>query len=251
MSSYEGFLQAILAEPDDDTHRLVCADWLEEQGDADRAQFIRLQIEEWKETRGKWGPSRFNDQIMKLYWANRNRWIQSELPTWLHNEHYVEFRRGFAACINTTALRLVQKAEELWQAAPIEKLILRSAGGRVRQVAACPFLARSTELHLMNGVGDEDAIALASSPYLGRLEEVDLSCTKVGDAGAQALAACPGLAGLTKLDLHLTQIGDAGALAIADSPHLTKLEHLDLFCPRISHAVRQTIKQRLGKRVTI
>jgi uncharacterized protein (TIGR02996 family) len=44
MSKYEGFLQAILAEPDDETHRLVCADWLEEQGDEDRAEFIKQRL---------------------------------------------------------------------------------------------------------------------------------------------------------------------------------------------------------------
>lgn len=39
------FLKAICAEPEDDTPRLVYADWLDEQGDADRAEFIRVQCE--------------------------------------------------------------------------------------------------------------------------------------------------------------------------------------------------------------
>src|SRR5262245_44958530 len=41
------FLQAIRDVPDDDTPRLVYADWLEDQGKADslaRAEFIRVQI---------------------------------------------------------------------------------------------------------------------------------------------------------------------------------------------------------------
>jgi uncharacterized protein (TIGR02996 family) len=37
-------LAAALAAPADDAPRLVYADWLEEQGDGDRAEFIRLQI---------------------------------------------------------------------------------------------------------------------------------------------------------------------------------------------------------------
>jgi uncharacterized protein (TIGR02996 family) len=40
----EPFLSAICAAPDDDTPRLVFADWLQENGDPDRAEFIRLQI---------------------------------------------------------------------------------------------------------------------------------------------------------------------------------------------------------------
>ena len=38
----EAFLQAILEQPDDDTPRLIYADWLEEQGDP-RGEFIRIQ----------------------------------------------------------------------------------------------------------------------------------------------------------------------------------------------------------------
>jgi uncharacterized protein (TIGR02996 family) len=40
-----GFLSTILDNPDDDTPRLVCADWLDEQGENARAEFIRVQCE--------------------------------------------------------------------------------------------------------------------------------------------------------------------------------------------------------------
>jgi uncharacterized protein (TIGR02996 family) len=40
----DAFLQAILESPDDDTPRLVYADWLDEYGETDRAEFIRVQI---------------------------------------------------------------------------------------------------------------------------------------------------------------------------------------------------------------
>lgn len=39
------FLKAIVANPDDDLPRLVYADWLDERGEYDRAEFIRVQIE--------------------------------------------------------------------------------------------------------------------------------------------------------------------------------------------------------------
>src|SRR4051812_3913176 len=41
--SERAFLDAIIAEPDEDAHRLVFADWLEEHGQSDRAEFIRTQ----------------------------------------------------------------------------------------------------------------------------------------------------------------------------------------------------------------
>ncbi len=48
MREVAAFLEAIVNNPDDDTARLVFADWLDEQGSADdaaRAEFIRVQCE--------------------------------------------------------------------------------------------------------------------------------------------------------------------------------------------------------------
>ena len=41
----EALVAAIAAEPDEDTPRLVFADWLEENGEEDRAEFVRLECE--------------------------------------------------------------------------------------------------------------------------------------------------------------------------------------------------------------
>lgn len=43
MTEREAFLAAIRAAPDDDLPRLVFADWLDEQGEGERAEFIRSQ----------------------------------------------------------------------------------------------------------------------------------------------------------------------------------------------------------------
>lgn len=45
MTHDDAFLQAILEAPDDDTPRLIYADWLDEHGDPARAEFIRLQYQ--------------------------------------------------------------------------------------------------------------------------------------------------------------------------------------------------------------
>lgn len=45
MSTESALLAAVLAAPDDDTPRLVLADWWEDYGQADRAAFVRWQIE--------------------------------------------------------------------------------------------------------------------------------------------------------------------------------------------------------------
>ncbi len=38
-------LARILEEPDNDTHRLIAADWLDENGEGERAEFVRVQVE--------------------------------------------------------------------------------------------------------------------------------------------------------------------------------------------------------------
>lgn len=45
MTDHDALLATILAHPDDDLPRLVFADFLEESGDAERAEFIRVQCE--------------------------------------------------------------------------------------------------------------------------------------------------------------------------------------------------------------
>ena len=45
MSDEQALLRAIRAAPEDDTVRLVYADWLEENGQPERAEFIRLECE--------------------------------------------------------------------------------------------------------------------------------------------------------------------------------------------------------------
>lgn len=44
MTDGDHILRAILDEPHDDLHRLAYADWLEENGQNERAEFIRLQL---------------------------------------------------------------------------------------------------------------------------------------------------------------------------------------------------------------
>src|SRR5262245_60334485 len=45
MTREAGFLSAIVADPADDASRLVYADWLDDHDRAERAEFIRGQIE--------------------------------------------------------------------------------------------------------------------------------------------------------------------------------------------------------------
>ena len=76
MTDFLSFIGAINAAPDDDTPRLVLADWLEENRQAERAEFIRLQVdlakaETWKDR------ARFplaNRRVRQLVRQNKRQW---------------------------------------------------------------------------------------------------------------------------------------------------------------------------------
>ncbi len=79
MSEHDAFLQTILAEPDDTGPRLVYADWLEEQGDCDRAEFLRLDTE--------WAALRKTDtrrrevarRLVNLFYRHGRKWDRPRL----------------------------------------------------------------------------------------------------------------------------------------------------------------------------
>ena len=48
MREHEALLRNIIKKPDDDAPRLIYADWLEEQGQEERAEFIRVQCKREK-----------------------------------------------------------------------------------------------------------------------------------------------------------------------------------------------------------
>ena len=68
---------------------------------------------------------------------------------------------------------------------------------------------------------------------------------------AVALAASPRLARLTELDLRDNRITDVGAVALAGSPHLAQLDEISLYGNPISRAARAELRERFGERVRV
>jgi uncharacterized protein (TIGR02996 family) len=110
---------AVIAHAEDDTPRLVYADWLDENGDPDRAAFIRRQVEFARLP--EWDPVRLRAECLdygNVHGANRPKPLPDGIPwgDW-------PFRRGFPAAISTSKLAvLVKRAKELSRLAPIEEL---------------------------------------------------------------------------------------------------------------------------------
>src|SRR4051794_24990097 len=72
-------LRAGCDEPDDDVHRLVYADWLVENGEPERAEFIRTQIELAKLDEDDPRRPALEDREAKLLADHHVRWL-AELP---------------------------------------------------------------------------------------------------------------------------------------------------------------------------
>jgi uncharacterized protein (TIGR02996 family) len=231
MSRKQAFLHAIRADPDDDSTRLVYADWLEEHGDPDRAEFIRLQVQRavldpHRIIRG-WRPKGREAQLLA---SHEDDWL-GHAADWLNNNgaHWA-FHRGLIHLeINGRAFLspdLPRGLEACLRAGWVETLELGMDPEDMAALAASPRLGWVAQLTL--GGGAEDISLLAASPHLARLTRLALDHAFIGDEGAVALAASPHLGNLTHLDLECAHLGAVGAVAVATSPVLTRLTHLSL-----------------------
>lgn len=122
----------------------------------------------------------------------------------------------------------------------LDRTMLGDAG--VVALAAAPHLGSVRVLTLgeMDSGGitrhltDVAAQALARSPFLTQLEELDLANQRIGDAGLADLVDSPNVRNLRRLDLSGNPISGAGLRALASARSLEQLEALDLSrCERI------------------
>jgi len=79
MTEREALLRAVCENPDDDTPRLVFADWLEEHGEEARAEFIRVQISRCHQRDNSPGWVACWNREKELLAANEAAW-RAELP---------------------------------------------------------------------------------------------------------------------------------------------------------------------------
>lgn len=146
MGTKEAFLAEIVENPDDDVPRLVFADWLDDHGESDRAEFIRTQCRLAR--LGEGDPERADLERREsellgafgLDWAEPLRGLVSEFA----------FRRGFVEAVEVTDREdlagCLRRAMDL---APVRSLRLVLSAEEVPEVpGAGPGLGRLRELFL-------------------------------------------------------------------------------------------------------
>lgn len=224
MADHASFLKAILADPDDDSLRLIFADWLEEHGDP-LGEFIRTQY-----------------ALLESDLDPATSWKLLQRERELKSEHGVawagpiaalamsyDFRKGFVEEIGIDAKHFVEQAASLFDAAPIRRLTPCNTTLYLTEFLQCPQLERLAALSFIGtDLGDDGAMLIAQSPYLCGLRELYLETNLIELPGARALAEAPALAPLTELHLEGNPIGDLGAEAIVNAVQPRQLTKLGL-----------------------
>lgn len=232
LAMHEAFLADIRSAPDDDTPRLIYADWLEENGsdDAERArgQFIRLQCRAFSVAyHFSWTDAKLQNEGMRLL---------AECP---HLTSCRELEIEKPGCDND-GLGHLARSKTL---ATVETLTLEgstyggptstrlSAGGIVTllESAAMPRLRSLGLCGGMWGSGYNALTQLYACAALARIKSLNLSSNYFTDTAARELAGCKHLRNLRSLDLGIHELTDAGVLALLGSPHLANLEYLSLY----------------------
>jgi uncharacterized protein (TIGR02996 family) len=223
-------LAAVLETPDDDAPRLVYADWLEENGEADRAAFIRLQIELARLPEGDPRAQALELRACALLQAHNDAW-RAELPAWALE---VRYERGFVVRLDCALGAFLKRAAGLFRRAPVRVVHVRNAVNRqVRELAASPHLARLAELEVEDSrMTPEGWRPLLTSPGLAGLPKLALNANHLTAEEVGTLAASPHLTRLTSLSLcGRAPLGDEALRHLAGSPHLRGLREL-----RLSHS---------------
>lgn len=251
---HEPFLRAICQAPDDDAPRLVFADWLDENGDPDRAEFIRLQVQLARHP----DAAGMAVRCEQLFLVKSRRWIAdlpaptamwaelvgSGLPiarrarlllegsdagnTWLECEPALaDWERGFpaAAYVHGSGDLFLAHVDRISEFVPVRRLhllYLDRPAELIRTLADLPFLQKLRKLILPVPLPDDTAVALAFSPHA---------------------------TGLRQVSLLADQMTDRAGRAFADSPYLANLEMLHFLHAEFSESVQSRLRTRFGFRV--
>jgi uncharacterized protein (TIGR02996 family) len=222
MTDQQAILQAVLDDPDDLTHRLVYADWLEEHDQARHAQFIRAQcalvpfVAGWPDADAR---ATLGIEVMNLEPALRATLLRpfhavgrggrgalfptDEIHAQLHRQFSFHVRGGFIEEIEVyggqTLAAFLPHLPDVFAQTPILGLTLSRAGSR--QAAAYAWPPERSPL------GHKTLRTLLGMPAVGRLRRLDLRNLALGSKLARLLLHPRNhLSGLRRLLLDGNQI---------------------------------------------
>lgn len=259
MSERAAFISAILDKPDDDTVRLVFADWLEEHGEDARAEFIRTQIAVARLPRAERHASGLSKHAAELLAKHEAEWRQVIPAERLKESFSVGrfsdglpgiFKRGFLEYVAFHSVTFPEFAGPLLTLEPASVALFLSGGNSEVEdrLAADPRLRAVVNMH--TGHHTDCFARLIKSPHLVNLREIDLSSSCVEAEHVNALADAPAAFQLQWLSLcgsfrphHGRVTPDAaGAVKIlATAPRFASLKYLGLASNDLGDEIIKTL----------
>ncbi len=261
MDARRQFLELIRDHPEDDTPRLIYADWLDEQGDL-RGEFIRVQCELAKLSCRDMARLEM-DRIAKL--ENREQCLlkmyQKEWTGSLNGFQVrrTNFHRGFLEDVNLIyerhPLEVPSKFTEHWKTLIEQEPALERVGLYLyrdwNDIQQLQFAPQIKALHFnYQALARREVSILLRWPIVRGLTSLDLSHNNLR-SGVECVAHAPTLDGLEKLDLSFNSIGNRGARALASSSYLQGLRSLDLRGNSIGRDGKQKLRIAFGSRVKL
>lgn len=200
LSDRTALMAAIISQPDEDTPRLMLADWLQENGEADRGEFIRLQVEGARAEPFSPQALRYEGAARGLLERHFEAWTR-HIPDRIIGKRFV---RGFVEHVGVNAATFPRDAAALFAAEPVRSLQVIRFGG------AAPL------------------DALFNVPQMTRVAQLD--CSQLGHHPDyfEQLSACPRLGALTDLNLRNNPVPIPWLRALLVGPALPALRGLDL-----------------------
>lgn len=227
MSAAE-FVQEIRANPDDDTPRLIYADYLEEQGDP-RGEFVRVQVELTSLPQGhpeKGGLMRREQELLD---AHAEDWLEPIRSLGVDGVSRACFHGGLIEKARMTTAAFTDNGAELCEIEPaLHRIQLREAVQSLDQLASLSLPNQVRELDLTaNRLGLAEIEYLISAPWTQQIESLILAFNQLGDAGVVQLIAGT-WPRLRSLNLDANQITAAGHESLKRSELAGRLDAVSL-----------------------
>lgn len=261
LAEHEAFLRAIFDAPDDDTPRLVYADFLEENGQPDRAEFIRVQCELDRLRDGGEDTGKRVDQLR----AREDELFFQVVPT---PRAVWDMSRGFWEDIDTHVSGVFISPANLSDPVGLRErvvtqypywygqkaLSVRQPGPalgpeQVETLFDLPFLQQVTAWHL-GGHVDEQPAGPQTDDH-GTYALIDMNVVSViTNEGVIALARHRGARRIETLILTHNNLDNDAARAIVQSSHLIRLKRLELLeGNRLRGRTWQQLLEKYGENV--
>ncbi|MBA4189924.1 MAG: hypothetical protein C0467_18220 [Planctomycetaceae bacterium] len=228
MSDEDALLAAIIANPDEDTPRLVYADWLDENGQEERAEFIRIQCRMARAIELDCSDDkRLGELEMEGHLEN---WLGT-MPEFASGQW--EFTRGMPERLSIRCDSFFAHYEQL-------KCI-----SWLREVCLFDVMDWDVEeLSRRDWNPRWDGLYIGEHPMSGIIVyQYDNTPTVL------AIAGCPKTSQLKRLEFSLFGYASRAIEALISSPYLRQLQKLSLGCD-LSGPEFGSLRERFGGRLT-